>query len=130
MIASRLALAFGVGLVSAFFVLGDAFSYSERMRPHNSRPMIALLLTLVLILVASFMLNRSGRQTVLIPFMMLLGLTITHTIVVIRELAIDPTNHNLLPFEYLFGWILVGIPALGGALFARALSSVQKARPE
>ena len=51
----------------------------------------------------------------------MIGLTITHTIVLIRDVTIDPTTHNLLPFEYIFMWIAVGVPAVAGSMLARAI---------
>jgi hypothetical protein len=58
----------------------------------------------------------------LIPLVIVAGQTITHTVVLIRDVTIDPTTHNLLPFEYIFAWIAVGIPAVAGTLLARAIS--------
>jgi hypothetical protein len=53
---------------------------------------------------------------------MVVGVSIAHTIVLIRDVTIDPTTHNLLPFEYIIAWIIVGLPALAGSMLARAMS--------
>lgn len=54
----------------------------------------------------------------------MVGQTITHTVVLIRDVTADPTTHNLLPFEYIFAWIAVGVPAVAGSMLARAISWV------
>jgi len=58
----------------------------------------------------------------LIPLAMVVGVTIAHTIVLIRDVMIDPTTHNLLPLEYIIALITVGLPALAGSMLARAMS--------
>ena len=64
-------------------------------------------------------LNSSGF---LIPWVLGIGLTVSHTIVLIRDVIIDPTTHTLLPFEYILAWLTVGVPALAGSMLARATS--------
>jgi hypothetical protein len=49
-----------------------------------------------------------------------LGVMVTHVILFIRDVAADPTSHNLWPFEFLFWTIVVAVPAFGGSLLARA----------
>ena len=58
----------------------------------------------------------------LIASALVIGLTLSHTIVLIRDLINDPTTHSLLPFEYIIAWIVVGLPALAGSMLARAMS--------
>ena len=53
---------------------------------------------------------------------MVVGVSVAHTIVLIRDVTIDPTIHNLLPFEYIIAWIIVGLPALAGSMLARTTS--------
>jgi hypothetical protein len=58
----------------------------------------------------------------LIPSVMVIGLTIIHTVVLIRDTITDPTTHNLFPFEFIFAWIAAGVPAMAGSMIARAIS--------
>lgn len=64
---------------------------------------------------------RLDSLGLLIPIAILAGLTITHTIVLIHDITIDSTTHNLFPFEYIYAWIVMGIPAVIGSLLARGM---------
>jgi hypothetical protein len=73
-------------------------------------------------------LDASG---LLIPFVILLGATAARAFVVIRDTIIDPTSHNLLPFEVLLAWVVVGIPAVAGSMAARVASWLRhRSRPQ
>jgi hypothetical protein len=136
----RLASAFAAGALFDLFALRDAFPYSDRdwLGPHAMSP---FWLMLVLLAVGAFALNLgkdqpgAGASTartslraaldangLLIPFVILLGATVARAVVVIRDTIVDPTSHNLLPFEFLLAWIIVGVPAGAGSMAARAAS--------
>ena len=72
--------------------------------------------------------TRRQARVVVIPLAILSGLTLTHTVVLVRDVAVDPTTHNLVPFEYLYAWITVGFPAFIGSVLARAICWVRDHR--
>jgi hypothetical protein len=139
----RLVFAFAVGTIFDLFVFRDAFSYSDRDWLGSHIVISPFWLTLVFLFLCCFVLNfkvghslggispSSPPETLLesldsrgllIPIVILLGLTITHTVVLIRDTTVDPTTHNLMPFEYLISWFIVGIPAFIGSILARLVS--------
>ncbi len=139
----RVALALAVGIFYDLTVFLDAYPYSQRSQHElynsgSSGLLIAMLIPLVCAFLLDFKVlrprddaraasDRVGVLTsldslgLLIPCAIILGVTLTHTIVLIRDTAIDPTTHNLLPFEYIFVWIMVGIPAIAGSMLARGI---------
>jgi hypothetical protein len=135
----RTALAFAIGVGIDLILFADAYPYGERYQ-HQSLVGISIYwLGPLLTLVCSFILDFKGRNPrggsrapgwianfdsfgLLIPAAIVIGQTITHTIVLIRDVTIDPTTHNLLPFEYIFAWVAVGVPAVAGSMLARAIS--------
>jgi hypothetical protein len=92
---------------------------------------------LAFVLVCSFLLELglrysptaySGRPasalahgTLVIPLAILLGMAITHTVLLIRDVIVDPTSHNLWPFEYIFWGFVIVAPAFIGSLLARLI---------
>jgi len=145
MTSMRFVFAFTVGALFDLFVMRDAFSYSDRDWLGSHIVISPFWLTLVFLFLCSFVLDfkmqhsRGGTPPpphpvtlcgaldlhgLLIPFVILLGLTITHTIVLIRDTIIDPTTHNLMPFEYILSWFIAGIPTFIGSILARVVSKV------
>jgi len=132
----RALLAFAVGVGIDLILSADAYAYGERFHHQNLIGINVFWLMLLLPFVCSLTLEFKWRHPgggsptlaaldsrgLLIPSAIVIGLTVTHTIVLIRDMMIDPTTHNLAPFEYLFAWITVGIPALAGSMLARAIS--------
>ncbi len=57
----------------------------------------------------------------------LLGVIATHIVLLIRDLITDPTSHSLWPFELLLWAIVVGVPALLGAVLAKFVAKARKA---
>ena len=147
-IAIRLACAFAAGAVFDLFALRDAFPYSDRdwLGTHTMPPFWLMLAGLT---ICAFVLDLgkshlgAGTATartirasldasgLLIPFVILLGATAARAFVVIRDTIIDPTSHNLLPFEVLLAWVVVGIPAVAGSMAARVASWLRhRSRPQ
>jgi hypothetical protein len=137
----RTVLAFAVGVGIDLIQFADAYPYGERHRHQSLFDIGVYWLGPLLALLCSFVLGfkgqnpRGGRPVpgwiasfdsfgLLIPSVIVVGQTITHSVVLIRDVTADPTTHNLLPFEYIFAWIAVGIPAVAGSMLARAISWV------
>ena len=59
----------------------------------------------------------------------LLGVVATHIVLLIRDLITDPTSHSLWPFELVLWAVVVGVPALLGAVLAKVVAKARKARP-
>jgi hypothetical protein len=124
-VSPRVLFALALGVSCDFLVFPDAYPYSEHYR--HPLPAVAGIsifwLALVLPFMCSLALGRARRQAraVVIPLAIVAGLTLTHTVVLVKDVAADPTTHNLVPFEYLYAWITVGIPAFIGSALARAI---------
>jgi hypothetical protein len=138
----RLALGLAVGVAYDLTVFRDAYPYNQRAEHELYNSGVGLLIAMLIPLICAFLLDfkvlrprddvrasnaRSGVMAsldslgLLIPFAIILGLTLTRTIVLLRDTAIDPTTHNLLPIEYIFIWIMVGVPAIAGSMLARGI---------
>ncbi len=134
----RTALAFAIGVGIDLVLFADAYPYGERYQHQSLIGISISWLGPLLAFLCSFALDfkRRGPRgespapgwiakfdslALLIPAAMVIGLTVTHTIVLIRDVTIDPTTHNLLPFEYIFAWVAVGVPAVAGSMLARAI---------
>jgi hypothetical protein len=136
--ATRIALAFTAGVVLDLIIFLDAYPYNLRYQ-HQS---LAFWLTIVLPFACAFLLDFKvlrprpaglpasahispatalDSRGLLMACVILLGLTIAHAVAVIRDTIIDPTTHNLVPFEFAYAWIVVGIPAAIGSLLARGI---------
>jgi hypothetical protein len=62
-----------------------------------------------------------GSGDLLIPLAILLGMVVVHTTLLLRDVIVDPTSHNLWPFEYLFWGFAVVVPAFIGSILARLI---------
>ena len=140
LICIRVALAFAAGVGLDLILGGDAYPYGERFQHQYLIGINVVWLDLLFAFLCSLALcfnrrplrgeNRTlapwlaefDSSGLLIPLAMVVGVSIAHTIVLIRDVTIDPTTHNLLPFEYIIAWIIVGLPALAGSMLARAMS--------
>ena len=137
-IRTALALAIGAGL--DFILFAEVYPYGERFQHQSLAGHNVYLVAPLLALLCAFALNFKGQDSAgkspapgawladldsrgfLIPSALLTGLTLSHTIVLIRDVINDPTTHTLLPFEYIVAWLVVGLPALAGSMLARALT--------
>jgi len=124
-VSLRVLLALALGVGCDFLVFPDAYPYSEHYR--HPLPTVAgislfwLALVLPFLCSLAFGCTRLRSRIWLIPLAILAGLTLTHTIVLVKDVTADPTTHNLVPFEYLYAWLTVGIPAFIGSALARAI---------
>jgi hypothetical protein len=62
-----------------------------------------------------------GSSDLLIPLAILLGMIVIHTALLLRDVIVDPTSHNLWPFEYLFWGFAIVVPAFIGSMLARLM---------
>jgi hypothetical protein len=108
----RLMAAFAVGVLFDLFVFRDAFAYSDRHWGGNHGIISPFWLSLALLFLCSFVLNANSRRGVsssartlresldsyglLIPLVILLGLTAARTIVLIRDTPVG--FHATFPF--------------------------------
>jgi hypothetical protein len=136
----RTAIAFAIGAGIDFILFAEAYPYGERSQHQSLAGTNVYLVAPVLALVCAFALNFKGQDSAgkgpapgawlrdldsrgfLIPSALVIGLTVSHTIVLIRDVIKDPTTHTLLPFEYIIAWLTVSLPALAGSMLARAMS--------
>jgi hypothetical protein len=136
----RTALAFAIGVGIDFILFAEAYPYGERSQHQSLAGTDVYLVAPLLALVCAFALNFKGQDSAgkspapgawlrdldsggfLIPSALVIGLTLSHTVVVIRDMINDPTTHTLLPFEYVIAWLTVGLPALVGSMLACAMS--------
>ena len=130
LISTRTLSAVALGAGCDFLISLDAYPYSERY--HHTFPVVAgigifwLGLLLPFLYALGFGLRRRQPHIAAIPLAILSGITVTHTIVLARDVITDPTTHNLLPFEYLYIWIVIGVPAFAGSLLAWAICRLRK----
>jgi hypothetical protein len=89
-------------LVSSF-LLEFAYSYSRSRRADLVPPAREFI----------------GSSDLLIPLAILLGMVVTHTTLLLRDVILDPSSHNLWPFEYLFWGFAIAVPAFIGSILAR-----------
>ena len=136
----RTTLAFAIGVGTDFILFAQAYPYGERSQHQSLAGTNVYLVAPLLALVCAFALNFKGQGSagkspapwawlrdldsdgLLIPSAMLIGLTLSHTIVLIQDVINDPTTHTLLGLEYIVAWLTVGVPALAGSMLARAMS--------
>ncbi len=136
----RTTLAFAIGVGIDFILFAEAYPYGERSQHQSLAGTNVYLVAPLLALVCAFALNFKGQDSAresaaagawpryldsrgfLIPLAMVIGLTLSYTIMLIRDMINDSTTHNLLPFEYIIAWLTVGLPALAGSMLARAMS--------
>lgn len=136
----RTTLAFAIGVGIDFILFAEAYPYGERSQHQSLAGNNVYLVAPLLALVCAFALNFKGQDSAgkspapgawlrdldsrgfLIPWALGIGLTVSHTIVLVRDVIIDPTTHTLLPFEYIVAWLAAGLPALAGSMLARAMS--------
>jgi hypothetical protein len=66
-----------------------------------------------------------GPRAISIPLAMVLGFFVTHSILLVGDVATDPTSHNLWPIEYLFWGVVIAVPAFAGSLLAWVIAGLR-----
>ena len=106
--------AVAAGAFTYLAILYRFLSYSERNRMHAG----PYLLFAGAILAIGFLLGLgAGKSRYKTAGFAVLGVLVGLTIVIAIDTSQDPTNHNLLPFEYIYMAVL-GSPAYLGAAMA------------
>jgi hypothetical protein len=121
-------IALVIGALSDVFLIRNGLSYSG-LTLLDKNPVLWPI-WLAFILLCAFLLEWKGRlsreenstRTIPGPALAIwLGVVITHAILFIRDVTVDPTTHSLWPFEFLFWGIVVAVPAFLGWLLARTI---------
>ena len=101
-------------------------SYSQRnaLPEANYLTMAGLAFGLAFLLVLGL-----GRSWWRVAFSLLLGVFGGHMAVVVLDVSADPTNHNLLPFEFVILSVVVS-PAFVGAFLGQLLTRWAAGGPE
>jgi hypothetical protein len=133
-IALSTLIALAIGVVSDIVVIRNGLS-SPGPTPLDSHPQLWAVWPAV-ILICSFVLEfrlRMTRDLVWPGYLprpalaILLGVVATHIVLLVRDLIADPTSHSLWPLELLLWAIVVGVPALLGAVLAKFVAKARKA---
>src|SRR5437899_2588059 len=105
MIALRclLAAALGAGLYA--WAYHPWLSYS--MRERSMRGADFLIVAAVAAVAAMALAWGTGRKRLLVAVGLVAGMWVTNAVVIAADLRLDPTSHNLLPFEF----VILGIVA-------------------
>src|SRR5438876_3468088 len=120
----RYIMALGAGSVAYLLVLYRFLSYSQR----NLLPGGVYLTFAEVALAIGFILTlgaKKGRyQTV---GFILLGICLSHLVVMIADVRQDPTSHNLGPIEFI-ALCIYAAPAYAGAAFAQLVDYIRTRR--
>jgi hypothetical protein len=112
----RSATAFAVGAVVYLAILYRGLSYTERNHLSSTSYLVFAAVLLGMGFVLALGLDR-GRYR--IASWIIAGIWAGHMFVVSRDWRVDPTDHNLLPFEFII-LAVVASPVYIGAALARA----------
>jgi hypothetical protein len=104
-----------LGALAYFAVMYRFQTYHER----NNTPGETYLLFAGVMLLVGFLLGLlATRSPVRAAWCAIAGVFAAHAAIIAVDLQEDPTNHNLLPFEFIYFFVLAS-PALLGAWLAR-----------
>ncbi|MSV34377.1 MAG: hypothetical protein EXQ47_02090 [Bryobacterales bacterium] len=113
------------GALAYLAILYRFLSYTERNRMHAGP---YLLFAGVALLIGFLLALGEAKSRSRIAGYVVLGTWIGLSIVIAIDTAEDPTNHNLLPFEYIYMGVLA-CPAYLGAALAGAVDRVVRGNP-
>jgi hypothetical protein len=113
------------GTFAYLAILYRFLSYSERNRMHAGP---FLLFAGVALLIGFLLALGETQSRPKIAGYVVLGAWIGLSIVIAIDTAEDPTNHNLLPFEYIYMGVLA-CPAYLGAALAGAMDRAVRRNP-
>lgn len=124
---------FAIGALSDFFLITNGWSHSGET-PLDKYPLLWPIWLAVLFLAAAGLEGLPARQAPSARFpaaalAIALGALVMHAVLFMRDVAADPTSHNLWPFEFLFWGIVVAVPVLLGWLLARVVVGTRGAAP-
>jgi hypothetical protein len=120
----RYALALGAGALAYVLILYRFLSYSERNRLPGDMYLLFLAATMGIGFLVTLGACRRFRTATFVP----LGVCLAHLIVVIVDVARDPSAHNLAPFEFVLLFVCAA-PAYVGAVVAWLVDRLRGNRP-
>jgi len=104
-----------LGAASYFAVLYRFQTYSQRNATSQTTWIVFSAIMFVLGVVLGWVASTSFLRT---GTFMVLGVFAAHSVVIYLDTMEDPTNHNLLPFEFIIYFVLSS-PAYLGVLMSR-----------
>jgi hypothetical protein len=120
--AVRCTAAFGAGALANFFILYRFLTYVERNHlPTSTFWLFAGVCFLIGFAVTFGTVSRPFRLANWVPF----GVIVAQMAVIGFDWQKDPTDHNMLPFELIFFWVLAS-PAYLGAVASRRLATAKR----
>jgi hypothetical protein len=119
---ARCAAAFGAGALANLSILYRFLTYTERNHlPASTFWLFAGTCFLIGFAVTFGAVSRPFRLAGWVPF----GVCVAQMVVIWLDWQKDPTDHNLLPFELVFFWVLAS-PAYLGAVASRILATTKR----
>jgi len=103
------------GAIAYFAILYRFQTYSQRNNLPGSTYVIFAAVVFLLGFGLALLARLSGTR---IGSLLLAGVFAAHAVIIGIDVQQDPTNHNLLPFEFIIFFVL-GSPAYAGAWLAR-----------
>jgi hypothetical protein len=128
-------IAFAIGALSDIVLIRNGLSY-DGPTLLDKYPLLWPA-WLVLILVCAFLLEfgwfageDNRARTIPGPALAICsGVLMTHLVLLLRDVAADPTTHSLWPFEFLFWGLVVAVPAFLGRLLGRGMAKGHHQNP-
>jgi hypothetical protein len=120
----RYLIALGAGSVAYLVILNRFLSYSQRNRLPGGVYLTFAVVALVVGFVVTLGAKKGRYRTV---GFIILGICVTHLIVMIADYRQDRTSHNLGPLEFVALFIYAA-PAYVGAGFAQLLDYIRTRR--
>jgi hypothetical protein len=126
-------IALAIGVLSDIFIVRNGLSSSGRTLLDGHPQLWAV--WPVVILACSFVLEfrlRTTRDLVWPGYLpkpalaIFVGFLASHIVLLIRDVIADPTSHNLWPLELALWAVVVGVPALLGAVSAKVVAKARK----
>ena len=119
---TRYIIALGAGSVAYLLILYRFLSYSQRNLSGEHDMRVFAIASLVIGFIVTLGAKKGRYGTVAF---MLLGICITHLVVMIADVGQDPTSHNLAPFEFV-ALCISAAPAFVGAALAQLVDHFRR----
>jgi len=120
----RYILALGTGSIAYLLILYRFLSYSQRNRLPGSVYETFAVVALVIGFIVTLGVTKRRYRTV---GFVLLGICVTHLLVMIADYRQDPTSHNLGPIEFVVLCVYAA-PAYAGAAIAHIVDYIRRQR--